>query len=64
MLTNNNDMVFDPFAVSCVTGEVAEKMGRKWICCELLHEYVEGAKREIYWILEGNPINSTRKETV
>jgi len=43
MLTNKGDLVIDPFAGSCITGEVAEKMGRKWICCEIIPEYVEGA---------------------
>jgi DNA modification methylase len=43
MLTNEGDLVFDPFAGSCVTGEVAERMGRRWICCELDETYTEGA---------------------
>lgn len=44
MLTDRGDTVLDPFAGSCVTGEVAEQMGRRWICCELEEDYVEGAK--------------------
>lgn len=44
MLTNPGDLVIDPFAGSCVTGEVAERLGRRWICVELVPEYVEGAK--------------------
>ena len=43
LLTDRNDMVFDPFAGSCVTGEVAEKLGRKWICGEIEQEYLKGA---------------------
>jgi site-specific DNA-methyltransferase (cytosine-N4-specific) len=43
MLTDSGDLVFDPFAGSCVTGEAAEKAGRKWICCDLVPQYVEGA---------------------
>lgn len=43
MLTDQNDLVFDPFAGSCVTGEVAEKLKRRWICCELIEEYLRGA---------------------
>ncbi len=43
MLTDFGDLVIDPFAGSCVTGEAAEKAGRAWICCELVTEYVEGA---------------------
>jgi len=43
MLTEKKDFVLDPFAGSCVTGEVAERLGRKWVCIELLEEYLEGA---------------------
>lgn len=43
MLTDPGDTVLDPFAGSCVTGEVCERMNRKWICCELDAEYVEGS---------------------
>lgn len=44
MLTDPGDKVLDPFAGSCVTGEVCERMARRWVCCELDQEYVEGAK--------------------
>lgn len=44
MLTNRGDLVVDPFAGSCVTGEVAERLSRRWICVELLPQYVEGAR--------------------
>jgi len=43
MLTDPNDLVVDPFAGSCVTGEAAERIQRRWICCESVPEYVEGA---------------------
>lgn len=43
MLTDEQDLVVDPFAGSCVTGEAAEKTKRNWICCELVPEYVAGA---------------------
>ena len=43
MLTDKGDMVLDPFAGSCVTGEVAERLKRKWVCCELVEEYLQGA---------------------
>lgn len=33
----------DPFAGSCVTGEVAERLRRKWICCDTVEEYLKGA---------------------
>ena len=44
MLTDVGDSVLDPFAGSCVTGEVSEKLSRQWVCCEIVEEYIEGAK--------------------
>lgn len=44
MLTDENDFVFDPFGGSCVTGEVSERLNRRWLCCEIVEEYIEGAK--------------------
>ena len=43
LLTDPGDLVVDPFAGSCVTGEVAERTGRSWVCCDLVGEYLEGA---------------------
>lgn len=43
MLTNRGDLVVDPFAGSCVTGAVAEALGRQWVCCELDENYLKGA---------------------
>ena len=43
MLTDKGDLVLDPFAGSCVTGEAAERLKRKWICCEIVEDYLEGA---------------------
>lgn len=43
MLTDAGDRVFDPFAGSCVTGEVAERLKRKWVCAELTEIYLKGA---------------------
>ena len=42
-LTDKGDLVVDPFAGSCVTGEVAERLGRRWVCVDLEEEYLEGA---------------------
>jgi len=44
MLTDPGDHVLDPFAGSCVTGAVAEDLGRRWTCFELDRDYLEGAK--------------------
>jgi site-specific DNA-methyltransferase (cytosine-N4-specific) len=43
MLTDPGDVVFDPFAGSCVTGEVCERLSRHWICCDLVEDYLRGA---------------------
>lgn len=44
MLTDAGDLVVDPFAGSCVTGEVCDRLERRWICCEMVEEYLRGAK--------------------
>jgi len=42
-LTDPGNLVFDPFAGSCVTGEVADRLGRPWVCSEIERVYLEGA---------------------
>lgn len=42
-LTDPGDLVVDPFAGSCVTGEACETLRRKWICCELDDQFLKGA---------------------
>jgi DNA modification methylase len=42
-LTDPGDLVVDPFAGSCVTGEVCEALGRNWVCCDTVKAYLEGA---------------------
>lgn len=44
MLTECDDLVIDPFAGSCVTGEVCERTERRWVCIELLQDYCEAAQ--------------------
>ena len=44
MLTNENDLVFDPFGGSNTTGESAEKLNRKWISVEANETYLLGSK--------------------
>lgn len=43
MLTDEKDLVIDPFAGSCVTGDVCDKIKRKWVCIDLVEEYLQGA---------------------
>ena len=44
MLTEKGDLVVDPFAGSCVTGEVAETLERNWICVDTVEAYLEAAQ--------------------
>lgn len=44
MLTDEGDMVLDPFAGSNTTGAVAESLQRKWIAIDLVEDYLEGSK--------------------
>lgn len=43
MLTDEGDFVVDPFAGSCVTGEICERLDRRWLCVELEEDYLRGA---------------------
>jgi site-specific DNA-methyltransferase (cytosine-N4-specific) len=43
MLTDRGETVLDPFGGSCVTGEVCERLRRKWVCVELREDYLLGA---------------------
>ena len=41
--SNPNDLVIDPFSGSGTTIVVAEQLGRRWLGCDLSHEYNEWA---------------------
>ena len=43
-LTDEGDLVVDPFAGSCTTGAVAEQLSRKWECIDLDKDYLLGGK--------------------
>jgi DNA modification methylase len=42
-LTDENDLVLDPFAGSNTTGYVAEYLNRKWVAFELVESYLAGS---------------------
>jgi DNA modification methylase len=44
MLTDEADLVFDPFGGSNTTGAVAEQMNRKWVTIEADPDYVSGSR--------------------
>ncbi|MBX9694733.1 MAG: site-specific DNA-methyltransferase [Cyanobacteria bacterium] len=43
-LTDEGDIVLDPFGGSNTTGMVAEELSRRWISVEVVEEYVEASK--------------------
>ena len=43
-LTDEGDLVVDPFGGSNVTGSVCETMSRRWLACEMESEYIEGSQ--------------------
>jgi DNA modification methylase len=43
-LTDQGDLVIDPFAGSCTTGAVAEALNRKWICIDTDKDYLKGGR--------------------
>jgi DNA modification methylase len=44
LLTDESDLVYDPFAGSNTTGAVSEKLGRRWLASENVEEYLEASK--------------------
>ena len=43
-LTGEGDVVLNPFAGSCTTGEAAERLSRRWIGFEPIPESLDGAR--------------------
>ena len=44
LVTENDDLVLDPFAGSNTSGAVAEKLGRRWIAVEREEEYLRASQ--------------------
>jgi site-specific DNA-methyltransferase (cytosine-N4-specific) len=42
-LTDEDDLVFDPFGGSNTTGAAAEGLGRQWLTLEPQNEYIQGS---------------------
>lgn len=53
LTTDEGDVILDPFAGSNVTGEVAERLNRKWIAFEVEKKYLEGSKFR-FWPIVSN----------
>lgn len=61
LCTDKGDVVLDPFAGSNVTGEAAERLGRRWISIELAAEYLEGSKYRFPSLLVGHSLTQAKK---
>ena len=59
MVTKRGVVVLDPFEGSCVTGKVAERLGRHWTCVELRENYLKGAKGRFCNVKVPSNINIT-----
>ena len=44
LLTDESDLICDPFAGSNTTGAVSEKLSRRWLASENVEEYLEASK--------------------
>ncbi len=44
LCTEPDDLILDPFAGSCMTGWVAEQVGRRWLMLEREEEYLRGGR--------------------
>ncbi len=44
LCTTPGDSVLDPFAGSNVTGEAAERLGRRWVAIELAEDFLRGSR--------------------
>lgn len=62
-LTEPGDLVIDPFAGSNITGEVAERLQRRWLAFELAPHYLEGSKYRFPSLHKGASLFSQNLET-
>jgi site-specific DNA-methyltransferase (cytosine-N4-specific) len=44
LLTDEEDIILDPFAGSNTTGAIAEKLQRRWIAVERAKDYLDASK--------------------
>jgi site-specific DNA-methyltransferase (cytosine-N4-specific) len=65
LLTDENDLVVDPFGGSNVTGAVCQQTGRRWISSELRADYLDGsvARFEEGSLIERNAALTKRKRS-
>lgn len=62
-LTDENDVVLDPFAGSNTTGFAAEQLRRRWVSFELSEEYLRGARLRFEDLLPNTTSSESRPAT-
>ncbi len=60
-LTNEGDIVFDPFMGSGTTAIAAQQQKRKWLGCEISEEYCKIARERIQAVESGISVKELRK---
>lgn len=45
-LTNVGDLIADPMAGRCKTGQAAEALSRRWLCTDIMADHILGAKAQ------------------
>lgn len=60
-LTDENDLVVDPFGGSNVTGAACESLGRRWLTTEIRSEYLEGSSTRFDGLTLFDPPNTSEK---
>lgn len=63
MLTDEGDLIVDPFAGSNVTGEVCECLKRRWIAVDIVEEYLEGSKFRFDEFCVGDWLGPSRQKS-
>lgn len=61
LLTNEDDIVLDPFAGSNTAGVVSEQLGRRWIAMDISGGYLEASKVRFAECRTGHAAQQTRR---
>lgn len=62
MLTDRGDTVVDPFGGSCMTGEVCERLERRWQCIEVCEDYLKGARGRFEHRFSEKPVSNPQDQ--
>ncbi|MEA3340957.1 MAG: DNA methyltransferase, partial [Chloroflexota bacterium] len=63
LMTDPDGLVVAPFAGSNITGEIAERLGRRWLAFEIVEDYLEASKFRFPGLNEQPPLFTMRTKT-